>query len=245
VIKSLPKWTPGSSEGNPVRVTKTLSVNFKLVESPEQTSDSNITQNQQQTQLSILNEKLNLNNEDNKIVTDIDGNEYHTVKIGTQVWMVENLKTTKYRNGDPIPKVDNNDTWKELKNGAYCNYNNDESVSSTYGKLYNWYVVSDSRNIAPIGWHIPAKEELETLIAYLNVENDNLGFKIIHGGMRWGDKGDYSSNKLAYLWSSTITEDSNSKPFWYFYHHDNVYGLQRTGDWNKNLGYSIRCIKDK
>jgi PKD repeat protein len=70
-------------------------------------------------------------------VTDIDGNVYHTVTIGTQVWMVENLKTTKYRNGDPIPNVTDSTTWGNSTTGAYCNYNNDANNSTTYGRLYN------------------------------------------------------------------------------------------------------------
>jgi hypothetical protein len=84
-------------------------------------------------------------------MTDIDGNVYKTIKIGNQVWMAENLKVTRYRNGDPIPKVTNNSKWNNLKSGAYCIYNNDNANISTYGLLYNWYAVDDSRNIAPEG----------------------------------------------------------------------------------------------
>src|SRR5665647_3505570 len=81
-------------------------------------------------------------------VTDIDGNVYHTVKIGQQDWMVENLKTTKYRNGDTIPNVTNEIGWY-ITTGAQCNYNNDEVLGNKYGRLYNWYAVKDNRNIAP------------------------------------------------------------------------------------------------
>ena len=88
-------------------------------------------------------------------VKDIDGNVYHTVTIGTQIWMVENLKTTKYRNGDGIPNVTDNTQWGNLTTWAYCNYNNDAANGTKYGKLYNWYAVNDSRNIAPTGWHVP------------------------------------------------------------------------------------------
>ena len=100
-------------------------------------------------------------------VTDIDGNVYNTITIGTQVWMVENLKTTKYRDGSPIPNVTDDKTWESLTTGAYCNYNNDENNSTAYGRLYNWYAVNDSRNIAPTGWHVPTDAEWTTLENYL------------------------------------------------------------------------------
>jgi uncharacterized protein (TIGR02145 family) len=104
-------------------------------------------------------------------VTDIDGNIYHTVTIGTQVWMVENLKTTKYRNGDPIPNVTGN-AWAALTTGAYCWYNNDAATyKATYGALYNWYAVADSRNIAPTGWHVPTDAEWTTLTTFLGGES--------------------------------------------------------------------------
>lgn len=100
-------------------------------------------------------------------VTDIDGNVYHTVTIGTQVWMVESLKTTKYRNGDPIPNVTDNTEWARLNSGAYCNYKNNVENSNKYGKLYNWNAANDSRNIAPIGWHIPTNADWTELSNYV------------------------------------------------------------------------------
>lgn len=106
-------------------------------------------------------------NTNQETVTDIDGNVYHTIKIGTQTWMVENLKTTKYRNGDAIPNVTDNDAWHNLTSGAYCNYNNDANNAIIYGRLYNWYTVSDTRNIAPVGWHVPTDAEWTVLITYL------------------------------------------------------------------------------
>jgi hypothetical protein len=90
---------------------------------------------------------------------DIDGNEYKTISIGTQTWMAENLKTTKYRNGDPIPNVTDDTEWGKLSTGAYCDYDNIPDNSAIYGKLYNWYAVDDSRNIAPTGWHVPTDKE--------------------------------------------------------------------------------------
>ncbi len=100
-------------------------------------------------------------------VKDIDGNVYHTVTIGTQVWMVENLKTTKYRDGSPIPNITDYSEWSNLANGAYCNYNNNVAIGDKYGKLYNWYAANDSRNIAPTGWHVPTDDEWTTLEKYV------------------------------------------------------------------------------
>lgn len=100
------------------------------------------------------------------IITDIDGNIYHTIKIGSQIWMIENLKTTHYRNGDPIPTSEYD--WGGESAGEYCNYFNDSSIANTYGRLYNWYAVTDSRNIAPAGWHVPSDAEWTTLTDYLS-----------------------------------------------------------------------------
>jgi uncharacterized protein (TIGR02145 family) len=107
------------------------------------------------------------NNTPDNTVKDIDGNVYQTVTIGTQVWMVENLKTTKYRNGDPIPNVTDDTEWSNLTTGAQCNYNNDAAIGNKYGKLYNWYAVSDGRNIAPTGWHVFSDAEWTTLENYV------------------------------------------------------------------------------
>ncbi len=84
-------------------------------------------------------------------VVDIDGNAYNTVKIGNQWWMAENLKVTHYRNGNPIPNVTDDTEWSNLTTGAYCSYDNNDSNINTYGLLYNWYSVDDSRGLAPAG----------------------------------------------------------------------------------------------
>ena len=98
---------------------------------------------------------------------DIDGNIYHTVTIGTQTWMLENLKTTKFRNGESIPNVTDNAAWAGLTSVAWCDYDNSASNGNIFGHLYNWYAATDSRNIAPAGWHVPTLEEWQTLEAYL------------------------------------------------------------------------------
>ena len=107
-------------------------------------------------------------------VTDIDGNVYHTVTIGTQVWMVENLKTTKYNDGTNIPLVTDGAEWVYLTTGAYCWYNNDISYKNPYGALYNWYTVNTGK-LAPIGWHVPTDDEWTTLTTYLT--NNGFGYE--------------------------------------------------------------------
>lgn len=121
--------------------------------------------------LSGCNKENPTGNESNATVKDIDGNQYQTVKIGSQVWMKENLKVTRYRNGDPIPRVTVNSEWVDLATGAYCACYNDEGTTAfTYGYLYNWYAVDDRRNLAPAGWHVPTDAEWQILMDYLGGE---------------------------------------------------------------------------
>ncbi len=101
-------------------------------------------------------------------VTDIDGNEYVTVIIGNQEWMAENLRVTKYRNGDAIPRVQNPLDWILLASGAYCWYdNNYNTYGKIYGTLYNYYAVSNSRGLCPEGWHVPSDAEWTQLVDYV------------------------------------------------------------------------------
>ena len=89
------------------------------------------------------------------------------VTIGTQVWMTKNLDVSKFRNGDPIPEAKTNEEWENAgknKQPAWCYYNNDPKNGEKYGKLYNWYAVIDPRGLAPNGYHIPSREEWQTLI---------------------------------------------------------------------------------
>lgn len=116
-------------------------------------------------------------------VTDADGNIYHTITIGTQIWMVENLKTTKYNDGTAIPNVTGQTAWNDLTTGAYCWYNNDAATyKNKYGALYNWYTVNTGK-LAPKGWHVPTHAEWTTLENYLianryNYDGTTTGNKI-------------------------------------------------------------------
>ncbi|MDD4970150.1 MAG: fibrobacter succinogenes major paralogous domain-containing protein [Paludibacter sp.] len=102
-------------------------------------------------------------------MTDIDGNQYHTITIGNQTWMASNLRVTKYQNGDDIQEVTNNNDWSTLTTGAQCTCLNltDPVSISKYGRMYNYYAVSDSRNIAPLGWHVASETEWLSLTSYL------------------------------------------------------------------------------
>jgi len=126
---------------------------------------------------------LIINAQETDNVTDIDGNVYQTVKIGDQVWMAENLRTTRYHNGDAIPTNLDNTQWQNTTSGAYANYlhgsvygiNSDAEMVAAYGKLYNWYAVDDSRGLCPEGWHVPTDTEWTTLV-------NNLGGRYVAGG---------------------------------------------------------------
>lgn len=103
------------------------------------------------------------------MVTDIDGNVYHTITIGKYEWMAENLKTTTYNNGTKIPNITGSIDWTKLISGAYCWYNNDYSNAAIYGALYNWYAVNTG-NLCPDGWRVPLDEEWKYLEGYVDNE---------------------------------------------------------------------------
>lgn len=196
-------------------------------------------------------------------VSDIDGNGYSTVVIGTQVWMVENLKTTRYRNGNPIQNITDSTQWnKYLNTGAYCSYRNDINYANTYGHLYNWYAVNDSRNIAPEGWHIPSNVEWATLATFLGSgvaggklkeagtthwaspntgATNETGFTALPGGYRDGYSGMFIYISIYnYLWSSTGYSQSIAS-CQIMYCEEAFSG---EGFFEKLFGFSVRCIKD-
>jgi len=191
---------------------------------------------------------------------DADGNEYKTVKIGNQTWMAENLHTTKYRNGDPIPNVTSNSDWKNKTSGAYCDFDN--TVNSLYGKLYNWYAVSDSRNIAPEGWHVPTDDEWKTLTAFVRADaggkmketgtmhwrfpntsaTNESGFTALPAGFRLGYDGTFNAlGTTSDFWSSTRFGDTS-------YAWDLRMAYNNAGTHRANIsmtyGLSVRCLKD-
>jgi uncharacterized protein (TIGR02145 family) len=137
-------------------------------------------------------------------LADIEGNQYSVVKIGTQVWMKENLKTTKYNDGTAIPKITDNTAWTALSTPAYCWYNNDETTYKvTYGALYNWYTVNTTgnggKNLCPTGWHVPSDAEWATLENYLIASGYNFD------GTTSGNKIAKSLASISGWTSSTVT----------------------------------------
>jgi uncharacterized protein (TIGR02145 family) len=111
-------------------------------------------------------------------VTDIDGNVYNTVLIGTQCWMKENLKTTTYRNGTVIPFVWEHNVWPNLTTGAYCWYPYFPTWKDTYGALYNWFATVDSNGLCPTGWHVPTNDEWTSLADYIDPTHLLAGCKL-------------------------------------------------------------------
>jgi uncharacterized protein (TIGR02145 family) len=109
---------------------------------------------------------------DTSSVTDINGNTYVTIKIGTQEWMQENLRTTKYNNGDVIPTGLNYVQWSNATTGAWTYYNDSAQYNNPYGKLYNWYAVADSRGLCPTGWHVPTDSDWNVLVKQLDYAAD-------------------------------------------------------------------------
>jgi uncharacterized protein (TIGR02145 family) len=111
-------------------------------------------------------------------IPDIDGNVYNTVLIGTQCWMKENLKTTTYKNGIPIPNVTDAGAWSNLTTGAYVWYNNDINWKDSYGALYNWYAVNNQNGLCPEGWHVPSNNEWTALTTFIGGTSSPNGNKL-------------------------------------------------------------------
>jgi uncharacterized protein (TIGR02145 family) len=209
-----------------------------------------------------------------QFLLDIDGNIYDTVVIGTQTWMKQNLKVSKYRNGDPIPTNLNNIAWSN-PSGAYSIYNNTVSNDSIYGKLYNWYTVADPRGLCPLGWHVPSDGEwhtLETALGMQAAELNNMGAR----GSAQNVGGQMKS--LSPLWLSPNTGATNSSGFsglpGGYRSYDGPYSvIGNLGYWwsssqyfpatvawyrvllyanddvfrnynDKSFGYSVRCVRD-
>ena len=200
----------------------------------------------------------------NTNLADVDGNSYKTVTIGTQVWMAENLKTTKYNDGTAISNVTDNTAWSTNTTGAYCNYSNTLANSDIYGSLYNWYVAAstNSKKVCPIGWHVPTDAEWTTLTTYLgggSVAGGKLketttihwlspntgatnetGFTALPGGYRDGSGSFGLIGIYGFWWSSSI---SGTTYAWYRY-MINSNGSISGGDNPQHAGSYVRCLKD-
>jgi len=193
-------------------------------------------------------------------VTDIDGNVYHTVKIGTQTWMVENLRTTHYNDNTPIENITDNTAWKNSDGPAYSWYNNDITNKTAYGALYNWEAIYTGK-LAPKGWHVPSVADWEQLINFMggptstahklkevgvthwpapnSTANDVYGFTLLPNGSRGAD-GVFSLLGFGgYLASSTLFQGS-LLTLHVSYDNDDL----ELPAYVKNCGFGVRCIKD-
>jgi len=192
---------------------------------------------------------------------DIDGNVYNIVVIGTQIWLSENLKTTKYNNGSSIPLITNDSEWINLTTAGYCWSDNDTYNRSIYGALYNWYAVNTGK-LAPKGWHIPTETDWITLQSYLggasiaggklketetshwNVPNtgatNESGFLALPGGYRSKANGTIPTKfQNGVWWSSTGSINS----FGRFIVNYNSAASDYQND-SGTFGFSVRCIRD-
>lgn len=201
-------------------------------------------------------------------ITDRDDNVYHAVTIGTQTWMVENLKTTHYNDGKPIPLVEDSLRWENRDSAAYCWYKNDlASYKAAYGALYNWYAVNTGK-LAPKGWHVPTDSEWTVLTTLLGGEAVAGGLLKEAGTVHWVSPntvtanaygfmalpGGYRSNwgftcvgTLGYWWSAAKYDSSVNSWERESYERDmsNTYlNVYRRSEGRQN-GYSVRCVKDK
>ncbi|MCX6304192.1 MAG: fibrobacter succinogenes major paralogous domain-containing protein [Bacteroidetes bacterium] len=188
-------------------------------------------------------------------VTDKDGNVYHTVTIGTQVWMVENLKTTKYNDGSSIPLA-THDWYGSLITPGYCWYDNDIANKNTYGALYNWSV--NMSILAPTGWHVPSDAEWTILINYLGGEGV-AGYKLMEkGATHWPSPNTGATNESGFTalpgghneavyfdgigqygrwWSSTAYDSVTA---WDRY----IAGIMQREHPGKSAGLSVRCLRN-
>ena len=201
-------------------------------------------------------------------LSDVDGNTYKTIQIGTQTWMAENLKTTIYNDHTTIPCVTAMMAWFSLTTPGYSWFNNDEAANkATYGALYNWYVVdgtsNSGKNVCPEGWHVPSITEWTELLNYLGGESvaggklketgtthwdapngnatNDAGFTALPGTSR------YSTGAFPYFlgnygkwWSST--ESSSTNAFCQEMTFEN--GISTSYEDTKREGISVRCLKD-
>ena len=179
-------------------------------------------------------------------VTDIDGNVYKTVKIGNQVWMAENLKTTRLNDGQLIQYAPDNFNWANLETPGYCWPNNDPSNKDDYGGLYNWYAVNTGK-LAPIGWHIPSEDEWKILADYLGGESvagdklKEIGFTTCWAGQRTDD-GTFNCFELEKYW--TATEGGWHSTDVYYRTITELESELTRSSHPKMAGHSVRCVKN-
>jgi uncharacterized protein (TIGR02145 family) len=219
---------------------------------------------------SSCKKKQNPTSQSSTVVKDINGNNYDTVKIGKQVWLKQNLKVTSLNDGTSILKVTNDTQWSTLSTSGYCDYKNDESNSSVYGRLYNWYTVN-TQKICPSGWHVPSKSEWQELSDYLGGDSVSGGKLKEIGSTHWLDASDLTkpnvgaTNSSAFTalpagfretnglfdgkswgtlwWSTTEGIEGSISGVWHPILRTDIKTIENDID-DKRIGVSIRCLKD-
>jgi uncharacterized protein (TIGR02145 family) len=189
-----------------------------------------------------------------------NGYTYSSIVLGNgQEWMAENLRTTSYANGDPIPNVTVNTQWQNLTTGAWAHYNNDSQYENPYGKLYNGYTVNDSRNVCPTGWHVPSDAEWTVLSDYLGGEavaggkmkstgtqywvspntdaTNESGFSGLPGGSRLVN-GSFGIIGFQGYWWSSAENGTWTRSLFY---NEGIVSRDSSG---MIWGFSVRCLKD-
>lgn len=196
-------------------------------------------------------------------ITDIEGNAYKTIQIGTQIWMAENLKTTKLNDNTVIQNVTSNNEWINLTSPGYCWYNNSETpYKAEYGAMYNWFTINTGK-ICPAGWHVPSSGEFYTLVTFAGDENsagiklketgtthwessnqdpaptNETGFTAVPGGERYGNDGTFALiGEYCEMWTTSPDIYPNDVIYMLFVNYA-IYAYRIN-----TSGYYVRCIKD-
>lgn len=197
---------------------------------------------------------------DGNTVTDIDGNTYQTVKIGYQVWMTENLKTTRYNNGGQIPNIKDKQAWANSTSGAYCLYDNSSGIKDLFGVLYNWYAVSTDK-LCPVGWRVPTDDDWTSMLKPLGVlagaklkeagtanwksntdmVTNETKFTALPGGTRYGSGSFTSIGTQGTFWTSTPNGEKKEAVYRVIVDYNSSVARYM---FPKSSGLSVRCIKE-
>lgn len=199
---------------------------------------------------------LPYNNQEGTLM-DIDGNSYNTIEIGNQVWMAENLRTSKFANGDYIPNISDSTEWANADSSAFCWKENNPVEDTVTGKIYNWYAINDSRKLCPTDWHVANKSDWDELLDYVasngfedreyealkgneSDESGYFGFTPSKGSSRYGNnpQGAEFCNTVGSWWS--IEDNDTTKSGKYFAMQNNFFGNLSFYE----ASFNVRCVKD-
>lgn len=195
-------------------------------------------------------------------IADVDGNEYSSVQIGEQVWLVENLRTTRYQDGTPVLRVENDDSWSRTEEGAYCRpATSGEPLNGPYGLLYNFAAVTHPSKLCPAGWRVPSADDWRELINHLGGDDiagaklkaarggswstlpegttNESGFTAVPAGGRGRVGGAGEAGRFATWWSSTLEEPMYA---WHWGVYPDRHAI-RANPGHVNSGFSVRCVQ--